>query len=160
MLICSQLVGYSLKCSRCHSLTSCCNVYCQIICKDDLTIYITIRSSFNISLIATRVTFSIPPCGILKSVWLFCELDPPTLTLIYHSPTSSLMNFIILPCISTFSNFVFSVGHFFLDIEEDCSCLLHQVFLLLFLILHLFCFFSYEAELFKIYILSLFQVPD
>ena len=39
----------------------------------------------NIPLIATRrrVALSTPPCGTPKSVYLFCEMDPPTLTLIH-----------------------------------------------------------------------------
>ena len=45
----------------------------------------------NILLIATRkrVTLNSTPCGIPKSVYLLCEMVPPTLQL---SPISSLMN--------------------------------------------------------------------
>ena len=66
----------------------------------------TFPNSSNIPLIATRkgVTLRTPPCGIPKSIYLLCETNPPTLTLIHLSPINYLMNLNILPCIPKFSS--------------------------------------------------------
>ena len=48
-----------------------------------------------------KVTLSSPPCGTPGSVYLFCDIDPLTLTLIYLSLISFLINSIIcfyIPC--------------------------------------------------------------
>ena len=145
------LVGHSLQCSRCHSPISCCDIYCQIICKE-WTIH-SISSSPNIPLIAIRkrVILSTPSCGIPKSECLFCEMDPPTLILIHLSLISFLMNSIILPRFPTFHSYlsVFSL----LTLLKAFSILkkIAAVFSLIyqkFLILCLLCCFFPKAELF------------
>ena len=109
------LVGHSLQCFRCHSLASWYSVYCHIICKEQF-IHST-PSSPNIPLIITkkRVTLSTHLCGIPKSVYLLCEMYPPTLTnqfsdeLHHSSLCSHVFSCFIAFCILTLSyNFLIS----------------------------------------------------
>ena len=98
-----QLVGHSLQCSRCHSLTSSCNVNFQIICKEWFMYSISQSSWYTIDCTRKRVT-TLPVEFQNLSVCLFCEMYPLTLTLIHLSPISSLMNYIIFPSIPMFSS--------------------------------------------------------
>ena len=93
-------------------------------------------NSPNILLITTRkrVTLRTPPCGILKSVCLLCEMDLPTLSLIHLSLISFLMNFIIVPCIPMFFHLfkcILSVDFVisYINIEDCCRFLLSPDFL-------------------------------
>ena len=124
-------------------------------------------SSPNIPLIAIRkrVTLITPPCDTSKSVCLFCEMGPHTLTLIHLSPISSLMNSVILCFIVVQVSFLCWLCHALSPYQR--RLLLFSIFSWIHLIF--FCYFwycDYCASLFRkaslsfIYLLLHLQVPD